>query len=71
MLNCVLQVDALAAKRSEGGGGGGGGGGEASVRLLSTLLTEMDGMEMATGEVGVGGLMKGMGVMNGWLDGIW
>jgi SpoVK/Ycf46/Vps4 family AAA+-type ATPase len=46
---CTLiceQVDALAAKRGEPGGGGGG---DASVRLLSTLLTEMDGMELATG----------------------
>lgn len=37
-----------AAKRSEGGSGGGGSG-DASMRLLSTLLTEMDGMELATG----------------------
>jgi ATP-dependent Zn protease len=28
---------------------GSSGGGDASTRLLSTLLTEMDGMELATG----------------------
>lgn len=36
-----------AGKREEGEGGGSGG--HAGVRLLSALLTEMDGMELATG----------------------
>lgn len=38
-----------AARREEGADAGGGGGSEAGVRLLTTLLTEMDGMEQATG----------------------
>lgn len=39
-----------AGKREEGeGGGSGGSGGHAGLRLLSALLTEMDGMELATG----------------------
>lgn len=38
-----------AGKREEGEGGGSGG--HAGLRLLSALLTEMDGMELATGEV--------------------
>lgn len=42
------EVDAVAARRGDGGDEGGGGT-EAGVRLLSTLLTEMDGMELATG----------------------
>ena len=36
-----------AGKREEGEGGGSGG--HAGLRLLSALLTEMDGMELATG----------------------
>ncbi|MEW5302448.1 MAG: hypothetical protein WDW36_005234 [Sanguina aurantia] len=47
------EVDAVAASRSQvsggGAGGQGGGGADAGLRLLSTLLTEMDGMELATG----------------------
>lgn len=39
----------LSGKRDEGEGGGGGSSGHAGVRLLSALLTEMDGMELATG----------------------
>lgn len=40
-----------AGKRDEGEGSGGGSGGHAGVRLLSALLTEMDGMELATGDI--------------------
>ena len=36
-------------EEGEGGGSGGGSGGHAGLRLLSALLTEMDGMELATG----------------------
>ncbi|KAK9812818.1 hypothetical protein WJX72_004297 [[Myrmecia] bisecta] len=44
------EVDAVAGRRAEGQGtANGGGGAEAGVRLLSALLTEMDGMELATG----------------------
>jgi len=39
----------FSGKRDEGEGGGGGPSGHAGVRLLSALLTEMDGMELATG----------------------
>lgn len=38
-----------AVRRSEGAQDSGGGGSDAGLRLLSTLLTEMDGMELATG----------------------
>lgn len=38
-----------AGKREEGEGGGSGG--HAGLRLLSALLTEMDGMELATGKI--------------------
>ncbi|KAL0051736.1 hypothetical protein WJX82_001191 [Trebouxia sp. C0006] len=43
------EVDSLAGKRDEGEGGRGGSSGHAGSRLLSALLTEMDGMELATG----------------------
>lgn len=43
------EVDALAASRGSGAEGASGGGADASLRLLSTLLTEMDGLELATG----------------------
>ncbi|KAL6754073.1 P-loop containing nucleoside triphosphate hydrolase protein [Haematococcus lacustris] len=46
------EVDAVGAKR--GGEPGQAGGGESSARLLSTLLTEMDGMELATGVLVLG-----------------
>ena len=39
----------FSGKRNEGEGGGGVSSGHAGVRLLSALLTEMDGMELATG----------------------
>jgi SpoVK/Ycf46/Vps4 family AAA+-type ATPase len=45
------EADALAPGRGEGGSGGGSGGeedGGAALRLLSTLLTEMDGLGAAT-----------------------
>lgn len=45
---CILfldEVDALAPRREQGGAGGA----DAGTRLLSALLTEMDGMELATG----------------------
>ena len=39
------EIEAFGVKRKGGGGGGGGGGsGDVSVRLLATLLTEMDGI---------------------------
>jgi SpoVK/Ycf46/Vps4 family AAA+-type ATPase len=41
------EVDSLAGKRTEGIDSGGGSSSE--MRLLSALLTEMDGMELATG----------------------
>ena len=44
------EVDAVAARRPEGGGEEGGGD-SSSLRLLSTLLTEMDGMEQASSGV--------------------
>jgi SpoVK/Ycf46/Vps4 family AAA+-type ATPase len=48
------EADALAPRRQEGGGngdaqGGGGGGPDAGLRLLSTLLTEIDGLEETQG----------------------
>ena len=39
----------MAGKRDDGEGSARGSGGHAGVRLLSALLTEMDGMELATG----------------------
>lgn len=39
----------VSGKRDEGEGGGGESSGHAGVRLLSALLAEMDGMELATG----------------------
>lgn len=50
--NSTLSVNScfsVAGKRDEGEGSAGGSGGHAGVRLLSALLTEMDGMELATG----------------------
>eukprot|EP00955_Chlamydomonas_euryale_P059956 357554-Chlamydomonas_euryale.AAC.11 len=41
----AVAVSCCAASRSDAGGGGG----SSSLRLLSSLLTEMDGMELATG----------------------
>lgn len=40
-----------AGKRDEGAAEGSHGAGDAGTRLLSTLLTEMDGLEHATGAV--------------------
>lgn len=40
-----------AGKRDEGSAEGSHGAGDAGTRLLSTLLTEMDGLEHATGAV--------------------
>jgi SpoVK/Ycf46/Vps4 family AAA+-type ATPase len=42
----IDELDGIASRRSAGGGGGGDAAGE---RLLATLLTEMDGLEAATG----------------------
>ncbi|CAG9461902.1 unnamed protein product [Pedinophyceae sp. YPF-701] len=50
---CILfldEIDAVAPRRQ----GGSEGGSEAAYRLLSVLLTEMDGMELATGVLVVG-----------------
>ncbi|EFJ47542.1 hypothetical protein VOLCADRAFT_41454, partial [Volvox carteri f. nagariensis] len=47
------ELDAVAVRR-EGGGGGGGGGPDAGVRLVTTLLTEMDGIELAAGVLVLG-----------------
>ncbi|PWW72494.1 AAA-domain-containing protein [Tuber magnatum] len=41
------EIDALSASRDDSGGGGGGGGGKANV--LTTLLNEMDGIEVLKG----------------------
>jgi SpoVK/Ycf46/Vps4 family AAA+-type ATPase len=45
------EADALAPRRQEGSGGdqGSGGGPDAGLRLLSTLLTEIDGLEETQG----------------------
>eukprot|EP00198_Chlamydomonas_reinhardtii_P002273 XP_001691609.1 cdc48-like protein [Chlamydomonas reinhardtii] len=49
------ELDAVAGRREEGGEGGGGvGGPDAGVRLLTTLLTEMDGIELAAGVLVLG-----------------
>ncbi|GLI61884.1 hypothetical protein VaNZ11_004395, partial [Volvox africanus] len=45
------EIDAMAGRREEGGGGGGP---DAGVRLLTTLLTEMDGIELASGVLVLG-----------------
>lgn len=47
------QIDAIAGKRTEGEGGAAEAGG-VGVRLLSGLLTEMDGLEQATGVLVMG-----------------
>lgn len=44
------EIDALAPKRTEGGGGGS----DVGTRLLSALLTEMDGLEGANGVIVIG-----------------
>lgn len=44
-----MNGDYHAGKREEGAGEGSHGAGDAGTRLLSTLLTEMDGLEHATG----------------------
>ena len=41
----IDEIDAVGGRREDSGGGGGGSG----ARLLSALLTEMDGLELATG----------------------
>lgn len=47
------EADAIAPGRGGGGGGGSGGGApDVALRLLSTLLTEMDGLEASPGEWG-------------------
>ncbi|GIM01113.1 hypothetical protein Vretimale_5952 [Volvox reticuliferus] len=46
------EIDAVAGRRV--GGGGGGGGPDAGVRLLTALLTEMDGIELASGVLVLG-----------------
>ena len=43
------EVDSVAGARGEGGAGGGGGGSGAEERLLSTLLTELDGILPSAG----------------------
>ncbi|GBG59803.1 hypothetical protein CBR_g54905 [Chara braunii] len=53
--NCLSRAQGDGASSGRGGGGGGGGGGlSASERLLSTLLTEMDGLELAHGVLVLG-----------------
>jgi SpoVK/Ycf46/Vps4 family AAA+-type ATPase len=44
-----LWLRCAACRAQASGGDGAHGGGDAGTRLLSTLLTEMDGMELATG----------------------
>ena len=47
---CIIfldEIDVIAASRDDGDGGGGGGGG--SERILTTLLTEMDGIDELNG----------------------
>ncbi|GLC33083.1 hypothetical protein PLESTB_000372400 [Pleodorina starrii] len=57
------ELDAVAGRREEGGGGNGGGGGpDSGVRLLTTLLTEMDGIELATGVLVLGATNRPGGV---------
>lgn len=51
------QIDSVAGKRAEGGSDGSDTGGP-GVRLLSALLTEMDGLELATGVMVVGATNK-------------
>jgi SpoVK/Ycf46/Vps4 family AAA+-type ATPase len=46
------EADAIAPGRGTGAGGGGGAP-DVAMRLLSTLLTEMDGLEASPGELGV------------------
>lgn len=41
----IDEIDAVGGRREDSGTGGGGSG----ARLLSALLTEMDGLELATG----------------------
>ncbi|KAG2450863.1 hypothetical protein HYH02_004696 [Chlamydomonas schloesseri] len=49
------EIDAVAGRREEGGESSGGAGGpDAGVRLLTTLLTEMDGIELAAGVLVLG-----------------
>ena len=43
-------IAGAAGRRHGGDGPAGGSSGHAGVRLLSALLTEMDGMELATGD---------------------
>ncbi|KAG2494237.1 hypothetical protein HYH03_007592 [Edaphochlamys debaryana] len=47
------EVESVAGKREEGGGGSAGGP-DAGLRLLTTLLTEMDGIELAAGVLVLG-----------------
>ncbi|GFR48505.1 hypothetical protein Agub_g10166, partial [Astrephomene gubernaculifera] len=47
------ELDAVAGRREEGGSSGGGAP-DAGVRLLTTLLTEMDGIELANGVLVLG-----------------
>ena len=46
---CIDRQLFNAGKREEGSGESSHGAGDAGTRLLSTLLTEMDGLEHATG----------------------
>lgn len=60
------EADALAPRRQEGSGdqGGSAGGPDAGLRLLSTLLTEIDGLEETHGVWWGGGTTREEGV---WL----
>ncbi len=58
----IDEIDALGGRREAGDGGDGGG---AGARLLSALLTEMDGLELATGAAPPPGGLRAAGVRVG------
>jgi SpoVK/Ycf46/Vps4 family AAA+-type ATPase len=59
------EADALAPRRQEGSGSdqGSGGGPDAGLRLLSTLLTEIDGLEETQGGWGWRWRWRGRGLL--------
>ncbi|GMF40899.1 unnamed protein product [Phytophthora fragariaefolia] len=48
------EIDVMVAKREFGGSGGGEGGSSTAMRVLSTMLNEMDGVESAEGLLVIG-----------------